>query len=388
MDCANRTLKIWKGGTGMLNRAIRRKKLGQIGIMVASALLLVAVLTGCSAVPQTPALPPETQGENQETEGNGPVPGESDSTVETPEIDFNVVKPNELGEVMVIMYHSLGEKNSDYVRTPESFRQDLERLYAMGFRTLSLRDLVQGNITTPAGYTPVVLTFDDGHSTNFKVLEDQSIDPNSVVGIMAAFAQAHPEFGMHASFFFNGGTPFGQKEYVDFKFNYMLENGMDIGNHSYGHDHFKKLTAKEVEISLGKNAAALKAMLPEGYEIDLLALPYGERPIESERGTLISGQYEGTAYRHAAILNVGWKPSVSPYDASFDFASIQRVQSGDGHLQLTDWLDGYEKNPSKRFISDGRADRIVIPQRLADKIADVSKLGGREVLSYEDGQQK
>lgn len=358
---------------------------------VLMTLILAAVLLGgCSAsikpeaeVPAEPAAPSE---EVTPPESSGELSGETSEpeapiAPEVPEIDFQVVKPNELGEVMVIMYHSLGEKNSDYTRTADSFREDLKRLYEMGFRTLPLRDLVQGNITTPAGYTPVVLTFDDGHSSNFKLLEDQSIDPDSVVGIMSAFAETHPDFGMHATFFFNGGTPFGQKDSVAFKFDYMLKNGMDIGNHSFGHEHLKNLSAQEVEVSLGKNAAQLKAQLPEGYNIDLLALPYGERPAEGQRGTLIEGQYEGVPYKNIAILNVGWKPSVSPFDASFDFASIQRVQSGDGHLQLTDWLDGYAANPEKRFVSDGRADRVAVPENLSEK-ADLTGFNGLELLTY------
>ncbi|SCZ77609.1 polysaccharide deacetylase family protein [Acidaminobacter hydrogenoformans] len=359
--------------------------------LVLAVITVSLVLAGCNASVQPETAPSENPAEVQNGEDLAPVgenaqpeapeAPEAPEVPEAPEIDFQVVKPNELGEVMVIMYHSLGEKNSDYVRTADSFREDLKRLYEMGFRTLPLRDLVKGDISTPAGFSPVVLTFDDGHISNFRLLEDGSIDPNSVVGIMSDFAAQHPDFGMHATFFFNGGTPFGQKDSVDFKFNFMLEKGMDIGNHSFGHEHFKSLSAQEVEVSLGKNAAALKAQLPASYEIDLLALPYGERPAEGERATLVEGQFEGQAYKNIAILNVGWKPSVSPFDASFDFASIQRVQSGDGHLQLTDWLDGYEANPKKRFISDGRADRVAVPAALSEKV-DLSRFEGLEIITY------
>jgi hypothetical protein len=37
----------------------------------------------------------------------------------------------------------------------------LQRLYDQEYRLLSLRDLVQNHITTPASFTPVVLTFGD-----------------------------------------------------------------------------------------------------------------------------------------------------------------------------------------------------------------------------------
>jgi peptidoglycan/xylan/chitin deacetylase (PgdA/CDA1 family) len=371
-----------EGGQFMIMRGNHHKFFVITGVLI--SLLL---LNGCGILPgqiasgeDIPAVNPTEEAPAEMTSSENEPPAEV-----VPEIDILDIRPNELGEVMVIMYHNLSDKNTDYARTPDAFRKDLKRLYDMGFRTVSLRDFATGNIDTPAGYTPVVLTFDDGHISNFKLLEDQSTDPDSVVGILMDFARVYPEFGTHATFFFNGGVPFGQKDSADLKLSFLLENGMDVGNHSFGHDHFKPLTAAEVEASIGKNILALKKRLPETYEIDLLALPYGERPAETERTTLVEGSYEGMAYHNKAILNVGWKPSVSTFDVNFDFASIQRVQSGDGKLQLTDWLDQYELHPEKRFVSDGRADRVVIPERLSEKL-DPEKLDGRQLLKYNDAQ--
>ncbi|HAA35110.1 MAG TPA: hypothetical protein DCD97_07355, partial [Firmicutes bacterium] len=81
-------------------------------------------------------------------------------------------KPNELGEVMILMYHEIGYPESAWRRTPENFRLDLENLYEQGYRAISLMDLVRGNIDIPAGTSPVVLTFDDGNKGNFYYLEN------------------------------------------------------------------------------------------------------------------------------------------------------------------------------------------------------------------------
>ncbi|MGB3368136.1 MAG: polysaccharide deacetylase family protein [Acidaminobacteraceae bacterium] len=301
--------------------------------------------------------------------------------------EIETIRPNEMGEVMVIMYHGIVSKNSTYTRTAESFRADLEELYAMGFRALSLRDFVSGNITTKAGYTPVVFTFDDGNQSNFNIILGESgelnIDPDSAVGILEAFYKKHPDFGLEATFFLNGGTAFGQKDYLDYKLNYIVDAGMDIGNHSYGHEHFSKLDAKEIEKSLGKNKIGYKDFV-ENYEFDLLALPFGERPKEDDaREKLKSGNYEGVDYENIAILNVGWRPSYSPYSGSFDKYSILRVQSGDGKQQMRDYLDTYYNSPGLRFISDGNPNTITIPERRAEKL-NQSLLEKFEIITYND----
>ncbi|MFZ5944083.1 MAG: hypothetical protein ACOYVD_08230 [Bacillota bacterium] len=42
------------------------------------------------------------------------------------EIDLQQVKPNEVGQIMVLMYHAIGEPEAEFRRTPENFRNDLQ----------------------------------------------------------------------------------------------------------------------------------------------------------------------------------------------------------------------------------------------------------------------
>ncbi len=279
---------------------------------------------------------------------------------------------NESGEVMVIMYHNLGEKNTDYARTVESFKADLERLYNMGFRTISMQDYIDGHYDVPLGKTPVVLTFDDGHQSNFNFLDDGSIDPNCVVGILNAFYEEHPDFGKHAIFYLNGGDPFGQSDLIDQKLSYLLENGYEIGNHTTNHAHLNEADAALIQKEIGGNANAFHA-LNENIVMNSLALPYGQRPEDEYLRSLIeSGSYEGQTYENKVILLVGWRPHWPLYNTGVSHTAVNRVQSGDAEYQLTWWLDNYEANDSRRFYSDGDASVITVPEEAVSDI-DTSK---------------
>lgn len=323
---------------------------------------------------------------------NGPAEGSSEQFTDQAKeeikgtiMDYQTVKPDESKEIMVIMYHNLSDKNSEYGRTIESFKQDLERLYNMGFRTISMNDYLNNNITTEAGFTPVVLTFDDGHATNFKYLDQNGelvVDPDSVVGILDEFAQKHPDFGRHAIFFLNYGNAFGQSEYLENKLNYLLDNGYEIGNHAYSHEDLSTLDSKGIQTALGKNAY-LYHQLNSKISMRVLALPYGKRPKdEFLRENVQSGEYEGYSYINEGILLVGWRPTYPVYHVKFDNTAINRVQSGDGEMQLTWWLDQYEKTPSKRYISDGNPDRISVPAKFSDQV-DANKVGDKDLYFYE-----
>ena len=298
--------------------------------------------------------------------------------------ELNIIQPNELGEVMVVMYHGLGKKNSAYVRTPDSFRADLKDYYEMGFRPINLGDYVDGNIEVEAGMTPIVLTFDDGNRSNFNLIEQDGewvIDPDCAIGIITAFNEAHPDWALKGSFFLNGGTPFGQKEHVNYKVNWLVENGFEVGNHSYGHEDLTEQDQAGIQKTLGRNIQEIESRI-EGYTVNTLALPFGKRPKDQVRYDLVTaGAYEGVPYEHKAILLVGWKPEVSVFDKSFDPLAIMRVQSGDGEFQMIHWLADYRKNPHKRFISDGNVKTITVPEKIVDRI-NMDLVGDKELVSY------
>jgi peptidoglycan/xylan/chitin deacetylase (PgdA/CDA1 family) len=301
------------------------------------------------------------------------------------------LKPNEAGKIMVLMYHNIGDEEKEWTRTPANFLKDMEALYEKGYRPVSLRDFVNGSITTEQGLTPVVITFDDGNLNNFEYMEDGRISEASAVGLLLDFHEKHPDFPLEATFFVYGELPFRQKSLISQKLKFLVENGMDIGNHTADHNSLKGADAEEIQEQIGRQAQFLKEALGrDDYAIDTLALPFGERPKDPELAAwLAAGIYNGVPYENIAVLNVGWNPAYSPYDARFDRASIPRVRASEmkvDNVGLYNYLDYFDRHPEERFISDGVAEIITVPEEKTESICAAGAAGGREVYTYASPQ--
>jgi peptidoglycan/xylan/chitin deacetylase (PgdA/CDA1 family) len=298
-------------------------------------------------------------------------------------------RPNEAGKIMVLMYHNIGGEEGEWVRTPANFIRDMETLYQKGYRPISLKDYVSGNITTEQGYTPVVITFDDGNLNNFEYLENGEIREDCAVGLLLGFHNEHKDFPLEATFFLNGEQPFRQSSLIDKKLNFIVENGMDIGNHTKDHNSFRNMDAEEIQRQIGSEAQYLEHIFGSSdYEVNTLALPFGERPKdEALMKYLTEGTYEDIPYTNIAVLNVGWNPAYSPYDKKFDHSSIPRIRASEmkvDNVGIYNYIDYFDKHPEERFISDGIAEVITIPEEKKELLIHDS---GREVYLYSPGEE-
>ena len=306
------------------------------------------------------------------------------------EIDIQALKPNEAGQIMVLMYHHIAEPEAEWVRTPENFRKDLQVLYEKGYRPISLNDYALGNITTEAGYTPVVLTFDDGRQNNFNMIENEKgdwiIDPDCAVAILEEFHTAHQDFPLEATFFVNNNVPFGQQEHLEFKLKYIIDKGMDIGNHTATHVDFTKVDAPRIQKELAGIVELIERYLPE-YQVNTLALPFGSRPKEKDLYQYLEiGIHEGFEYKNNAILNVGWDPYKSPYHREFNPLAIHRIRASELQkfvqgVGMYDWLDQFDKGSRTKYISDGDPHTVTIPESFIDAI-EPQRIGEREIRTY------
>ncbi len=389
------------------NKNNNRKKLKwSIAITAALMLLLLLLVTGCSAAsegeeevvtndaPQEEAL---TQEEEDEAPENDEVDANSSEEVEenpglTQEPSYERMDPaqveaNELGQVMVLMYHHVKEPEEEWSRTPENFRGDLEVLYEQNFRPVRLIDYARGHINVPAGTTPVVLTFDDGNDNNFSMIEDERgewvIDPDSAVGVLMAFHEEYPDFRPHATFFINGGTPFGQADWVEFKLNYLVEHGMDIGNHTETHLHLGDTSTERLQQELARIQMLVDRNV-DNYIVNTFSLPFGSRPKDEEVVPfVIAGEHEGVSYKNEAVLEVGWDPYHSPFHKDFNPHKIRRIRASEtkvDNVGMYDWLATFESGGRPRYISDGDPKTIAIPENRLEFLTD--DMAGYEMLVY------
>lgn len=304
------------------------------------------------------------------------------------------LRANEAGQIMVLMYHGIGAEETKWVRHRDNFFNDLKVLHKKGYRPISLKDLVNNRITVEAGYTPVVLTFDDGRVDNFRIVKQNGkpvVDPNSAVGILERFHKEHPDFGLEATFFLYGKYPFGQEQWLRYKLNYLIDKGMDIGNHTLNHNNLrfdKHHTAAKIQRLIGAQAMFLEKNLTEhpDYRIDMYALCNGRRPQNTElRKYLITGEYKGHQYNNIGIAKVGGGPSPSPATRDFQPFSIPRIRASnmlESGTPLSIWIRHFDLHPELRYVSDGDANRVTVPKRLQTKI-DPEKLHGASLTVYD-----
>lgn len=303
-----------------------------------------------------------------------------------PEVDYSKIKPNENGQIMLLMYHGIDKEEAEWVRTPENFRKDLDTLYQKGYRIINLKDYLENNIKVEAGYTPVVLTFDDGLKNQFNIIEEngeKKLDPDSAVGILEEYFKKYPDFGRGGSFFVFYSLPFRQKELIQEKFDFLVNNGYEIGNHTYTHENLGKESAEGVQKALALNVKNTQEYLP-GYDVYSLALPYGIAPKGDNFKYAVSGEYEGTKYNNSVILRVGSNPAPAPNHVKFDTTKLPRVRASEmntGGVGMYDYLAYFDKNHDKRYISDGNPDTIVIPEEEQENLNQDS-LKDKQLITY------
>ncbi|HET7463920.1 MAG TPA: polysaccharide deacetylase family protein [Longimicrobium sp.] len=303
---------------------------------------------------------------------------------------------NELGRILVLEYHRIGNNEGEWYRSEAHFRQDLQSLYERGYRPVTMKDVASGNINLPAGTSPVVFVFDDSSQGQFYYLPDGSIDPHTMVGMWTAFKQQHPEWSgggvwcvlpgaAYPSNFWGqtkgNTTPRAEREaLIKKKVDYLLQNGHEICNHTMWHAQLSKYDDAFVQDQIGGGQDSIMHYLPADYKITTFALPLGLWP--KNRPLAWHGTYRnGKTYSYQVVLEVSGGPQVSPFDRAWDPHSVDRFIAAPGAIerQLAHW----DQDPAERYVSDGDPNTVSYPAREAAKL-DRSKLGNRQPKEVPD----
>jgi peptidoglycan/xylan/chitin deacetylase (PgdA/CDA1 family) len=324
-----------------------------------------------------------------------PTPIPTPAGPQPPKIDFNAVRPNELGDIPVIMYHEVKGNKDDVrlmIRSIASFKKDLEILYKNDFRPVNLSDVVNNNIDVPPGKHPVVLTFDDARASQFQLIETptaQAVDPNCAVGLMEAFAKEHPDWKLRATFFVLPKSkatlePFGQLGKGDAKMQYLVDKGMEIANHSTNHRDFRPYNAAKIQEELGYAHNTLLAAAPKA-KIETVALPMGRFPRDKKLWPyLLKGTYQGKTYQYKAAVLAAWRPIPSPANRKYNPLQLERIDSINGLNGIRDWVKKLKDGSAPGhtiYISDGDPNVVSYP-KASTLLANVAKLKAEGKLPY------
>lgn len=304
---------------------------------------------------------------------------------------------NELGKVPIMMYHGIKDmKNSDteytggnvdkdgYTRTSEAFRNDLEYYYSKGYRMIKLSDYIDGKIDVEYGYSPIILTFDDGNANNILVngLDDDGniiIDENSAVGILEEYKKKYPDYNVTAIFFVTDAL-FNQPEYNDKILKWLVDNGYEVGNHTKGHNNFSKIDIDMTQEVVGYMYNKLDSIIGNKYS-RIVALPFGS-PYNKEHNNykyILNGVYNGISYETVSALRVGWEAEVSPFNKDFDKTFLKRCRAYDNNGVDFDIEMNFRILDNSRYISDGNVNTIVTSSSNENLIININDL---EIILY------
>lgn len=248
------------------------------------------------------------------------------------------------GRTLIMEYHKLSRKNGELDRTPAKFRADLETLYKLGYRPVTVSEWIDGKMPLPPGASPVIMTFDDAHPSQLKFKKDGTLDPNCFVAIWKQFAEKHPDFPVHATFFILPPWPFGQASHIKDKVKMLQDMGSEIACHTYHHYNLTKLSDQDVKKEI---ATALDWMESEfGVTNVSLAFPYGNKPKNME---LLKGfEYNGKQYHLTCAFVAAGNPAEQPSDPKFNNWAIPRVVVCEEEGGSTNWLKVMQT--SKKFV--------------------------------------
>ena len=289
-----------------------------------------------------------------------------------PSAEYNLRRPNELGRIPIIMYHSVDDSRSFDSRglnvSQATFRHHLQLLLQYGMYPINLRDL-RSHATlaqVPKGLVPVVLTFDDGRRSQFVMSPVGTPTDRCAVGIFEQFIRDNaPGWKRRASFYvmpesIHNPEPFQQAGKATAKLGYLVDAGYEVGNHTWSHRSLRKLTDSQVAAEVIRCFYGIRSLCPKAT-MDTLCIPFGEYPRIPTWRKVLTNPLGQVTDMHSAVLMAWGGPSYSPFDKRYDRVRITRIGVSPNELENT--LMRLARTETW-YVSGGEAGVLHVPAKL------------------------
>ena len=281
---------------------------------------------------------------------------------------------NEMGQVLVIMYHLFDSEETEWTRTPENFRKDIALLKKEGFYPVNVRDLVSGNIDIPpqsrscspddsSGPVPSSRTAVSTPTARSASCRQRWTRKLGLGNRSTACSTSSPRAGSSGR-----KTASRRRNLVDWGYGWAA---MPSRTSIWPGFHTEQQAA-------GPSQSILENLIGGGYEVTSIALPFGEYP-ESD-SILKNGRYEDITYAYTAGLSIKEAHCPSPFSTKFKPLHIPRFRGSDPHLAQA--IKHFKDNPGLRYISDGDPTTVSAPAELPEALGQLSDALGRPVVRY------
>jgi peptidoglycan/xylan/chitin deacetylase (PgdA/CDA1 family) len=279
------------------------------------------------------------------------------------------------------MYHAFTTNEAyldEWTVTPDTFRSHLQWLYDHDFYITPLADLINNEIDVPPGKHPVVLTFDDASSGQFRLLKDDKgksyPDPVTAVGIMEDFFGKHPEMGHGALFAVVARNCFQYDAEVatcEERLTWLADHGYEIANHTWWHENLHTVTDEMFKEQVGRTKIWIDERVTGDANLsNVLVLPFGEWPRNEGQVQMLNDGfvYDGQDIVITGVVEVSGGPSPSPSSGEWSRRDIARFNTDPDTWDY--WTGLIESGAVTMFTSDGNPTRVSIPNQIPDDIAD------------------
>ncbi len=220
-----------------------------------------------------------------------------------------------MNDITVLMYHAVlanpatvGGADAHYAVSARDFETHIDTLVHRGFAVRSVCDWMNASGDSQS---PVALTFDDGHSSNYE----------TVFPLLA-------DRGLTGDFFVNP-TTIETKSFISWKgLREMSDAGMSIQSHGHTHGYLDDMRPERIAEELSHSKKEIEDRL--GRAVDLFAPPHGRYNNEVVRIARQSG------YRAICCSRPGrWRRTSGVYEIP-RLAVLSSTTLG----RLNDWARG------------------------------------------------